>query len=369
MIESCFVRYISKLFIHSLLRTGISVDGAKIFITSGDINGKRFDGDRLIEFGDGVVGLLEVIESIEEKELNESRDDTDTLETGRVRVTTKVGGVREEVVSFSKQQNINTQQPDRTDWYYTNYTDAAAMNGNAIAYQANSWVLGDPTYMTGSITPYTSWRIAVINGYNQPVPTAVYQNGFDLATLNIGSYGFYVYPSAPCFLEGTEILCNVDGKDVYVPIEKIEKGTLVKTSLDGYKKALLIGKGEIKNPADNERTENRLYKCSPSKYRELSKDVYMTGCHSILVDHLTEQQREQTIKQLGKIFVTSKKYRLMACIDDRAEPFNSADTYTIYHIALESDDEGINYGIYAAGLLVESCSISFLKKKSNMKVE
>jgi hypothetical protein len=250
--------------------------------------------------------------------------------------------------------------------YYTNYADAAATNGNVIAYQGVSWVLGDPTYLTGSISPYTSWRIAAIPGYTQSLPTGVYGNGFDLATLGIGGYGFYVYPSAPCFLQGTEILCNVNNVDVYLPIENITTGTLVKTRFNGYKKAFLIGKGELMNPGNDERTENRLYKCSKSNYPELKKDIYITGCHSILVDELTDIQKEQTVEKLGKLFVTDRKYRLMASIDERAEPFHSEEKCTIWHIALESENELINYGIYASGLLVESCSINFLKNKSNM---
>ena len=42
--------------------------------------------------------------------------------------------------------------------------------------------------------------------------------------------------------------------------------------------------------------------------------------------------------------------------------------YTIWHFSLENSDERMNYGVYAnGGLLVETSSISFLKKKSNME--
>jgi hypothetical protein len=56
----------------------------------------------------------------------------------------------------------------------------------------------------------------------------------------------------------------------------------------------------------------------------------------------------------------------MACIDERAEPWNSEGEYTIWHFALENEEEKYNYGVYANGLLVETCSIFFLKNKSNM---
>jgi hypothetical protein len=101
----------------------------------------------------------------------------------------------------------------------------------------------------------------------------------------------------------------------------------------------------------------------------LKEDLYITGCHSILEFPLTEEQNEATIKHLGRLFVTDKKHRLMACLDERAEPWNSEGEYTIYHFALENTDLLMNYGVYAnGGLLVETCSINFLNNKSNMKL-
>jgi hypothetical protein len=81
----------------------------------------------------------------------------------------------------------------------------------------------------------------------------------------------------------------------------------VKTSRDGYKPVKHIGKGSLQNPGTDERVENRLYKCSPSKYSALTEDLYITGCHSILVDDLSEKEREGTKKSLGRIFITDKK--------------------------------------------------------------
>lgn len=210
---------------------------------------------------------------------------------------------------------------------------------------------------------YSSWRIAPGVSTGSSSQEFVYQTGSVLN--NDGNYR--LYPGSACFLEGTKILCLIEEKEEYVPIETLKTGVLVKTSLDGYKKIKYIAKGSIQNSGTDERTENRLYKCSPAKYPQLKEDVYITGCHSILVDELTEQQREKTKESLGKIFVTDKKYRLMACIDERAEPWLSEGNYPIWHLALEHEDEKMNYGVYAnGGLLVETSSINFLKNKSNM---
>jgi hypothetical protein len=158
-----------------------------------------------------------------------------------------------------------------------------------------------------------------------------------------------------------------DCVEKYVPVEQLKKGTLVKTSLNGYKQIVLIGKGTIQNPGNDERIENRLYKCTPANYPELIENLYITGCHSILVNTITDKQKEDTIKHLGKIFITDKKFRLMACVDERAEPWNSSGCYTIWHFALENADDGMNYGVYAnGGLLVETCAIRTLKTKSNL---
>jgi hypothetical protein len=240
-----------------------------------------------------------------------------------------------------------------TAYYFLSEYDALNNPGSYIAYGS---------LIVASVSGYNSWRLASNSTGTSP-QNVVYNVGD--ALLNDGNYN--LYPSAPCFLEGSTILCEVDGVEKYVPVEQLKNGTLVKTSLDGYKPVVLIGKGTIENPGNNERTENRLYKCSTSNYPQLKDDLYITGCHSILEFPITEKQKEDTIKHLGKLFVTDKKYRLMACVDERAEPWNSKGVYTIWHLALKNDNEGMNYGIYVnGGLLVETCCIYNLKYKSNM---
>lgn len=246
-------------------------------------------------------------------------------------------------------------------YYFPSEADAIAVS-NQFGYTNNFEVGYDGPY--GPSPGYTFWRIASISTGSSP-KNIIYANG---NILN-GDGNYYMYPAAPCFLEGSKILALVDGKEIYVPIEKLQKGDLIKTSINGYKKVELIGKGTIVNSGNNERIEERLYKCSPVNYPELTEDLYLTGFHSILVDKLTDIQREKTIKSMGNIFVTDKKYRLIACIDERAEPWCSEGQFTIWHIALENIDVKMNYGIYAnGGLLVESCSINFLKNRSNMNI-
>ena len=241
-------------------------------------------------------------------------------------------------------------------FYYPSESDALANTNILAAYGS---------YTIFSVSGYNNWRIA--SSSTGPSPQNIVYSVNDVLIGNGTSDFYYLYPNFPCFLEGSTILCEVDGVEKYVPVEQLKKGTLVKTSLNGYKPVVLLGQGTIKNPEDNERTENRLYKCSTSKYPQLKDDLYITGCHSILEFPITEKQKADTIKHLGKLFVTDKKYRLMACVDERAEPWNSKGIYTIWHFALENNDPKMNYGVYAnGGLLVETCCINSLKKKSNM---
>ncbi len=245
----------------------------------------------------------------------------------------------------------------------------------AVSYypsQADALATSNLLFTTGSynvavVSGYTQWRIAANSVPSPPGSSqlTVYNVGDTL--INLGSFNYYLYPSIPCFLEGTRILCQVDGTETYLPVETLQSGTLVKTSRDGFKAVELIGKRTISNSGTSERTEDRLYTCSKAAYPELTEDLIVTGCHSILVDTLTDVQREATLAALGKIFVTDRKYRLMAHIDERAEPWASAGDHTVWHFALENEDDGMNYGVYANGtLLVETCSIRFLKNRANM---
>jgi hypothetical protein len=69
---------------------------------------------------------------------------------------------------------------------------------------------------------------------------------------------------------------------------------------------------------------------------------------------------------LEEIYITDNKYRLPACVDERAIVYEKPGTYTIYHLALINNDYLMNYGIYANGLLVETCSKRYLKECSGM---
>ena len=175
----------------------------------------------------------------------------------------------------------------------------------------------------------------------------------------------FVYFPLPCFKEGSQILTDKG----YLPIQDLRKGDLVKTLKHGYLPIDIIGKREMTHFASNERIRTQLYECSASNYPEVFEPLIITGCHSILVDDfVSEEQKEKTIEINGKIYITDNKYRLPACADEKASVYEVPGDYTIYHLALENEHYTGNYGIYANGLLVESCSKRYLKEISNMEL-
>lgn len=199
---------------------------------------------------------------------------------------------------------------------------------------------------------------------------------------SIDSVGTFVYqnqssPPNPsptsiniaCFKENTKILCKIDDVEQYVLIQNLKRGDLVRTLKNGYKPIYMVGYREIYNPVVNDRIGDQLYVCSQDKYPEISEDLIITGYHSILVDNLTEMERNKTIDMFKKIYVTDKKYRLAACIDERTTIYDKQGDYTVFHLALDNDDHNMNYGIYANGLLVETCSKYYLKELSKMTLK
>ena len=227
----------------------------------------------------------------------------------------------------------------------------------------------------------TSLQSVVIANPNVTLGLDIFLNDDALTLINFcGPYtpgitfptGVTVYCAPvpyPCFKDGTKILClTKDLEEKWMLVQHIRPGTLVKTVRHQYVPVNMIGTTTMYNSGDNERIKGRLYRCSKAQYPKLTEDLIMTGCHSILVDELTDKQRDQTIEAAGKILVTDYRYRLMTYLDEKAKPYEVEGTFNIWHLALDNNDIYMNYGIYANGLLVETCSQRTLKMISGMKL-
>jgi hypothetical protein len=260
---------------------------------------------------------------------------------------------------------------------YTPNSISTFTNGDSPAglYQPGIYSIA---YISPSVTTTTIKVYAIVGtsplyyGYGYANYTITNLNGGSgrpiTATIN-GTTGVisYILPY-PCFLEGSKILCFENNEEVYRPVESLRKGDLVKTIYNGYLPIHMIGTSKMYNPNNDDRIASRLYRCSKENYPDLFEDLYITGCHSILVPWLTEVQGLITKATLGKLYVTDKHCRLMAWVDEKAEPYRNGGIYNIYHIALENEDYYMNYGIYANGLLVESCSKRYLMEMSCMRI-
>ena len=136
----------------------------------------------------------------------------------------------------------------------------------------------------------------------------------------------------------------------YVTIESLRPGDFVKTYKRGYKKIKYIGKGYIKNDPD------KWYKClyKLPKTGDMVDDLLVTGGHSILVD---EDRHPHPHPCTGKVGRVEDKLLLLAG-SPNSDFIKQEDTdmHEIYHITLESDNDEEVFGIYANGVLAETCS-------------
>ncbi len=139
-------------------------------------------------------------------------------------------------------------------------------------------------------------------------------------------------------------------------IEDLSLENKVKTTV-GYKK--VIGVGKITMSGNRHNKTDKIYKLAKEKDDNLTKDLYITGGHSILVDELSEEQKKDIEAYWGTDYQKiDDKYLLLACVDKRFESIDSEEMFEIYHVCLENEDKNGHYAIWANGILSESISES-----------
>jgi len=230
-------------------------------------------------------------------------------------------------------------------FYYATQLDAVNRT-NEIGY-------GDYTVISVGI--YTSWKIGFKSSGSFP-PNTVYNQGDLLDGSGYPGYGLYpANSSAICFRAGSMIKCE----DGYRAVETLKKGDMVETLDHGLVAVDVVGSSMLPNRA-GDNPEDRLYVLRKEDF-SLTEDLYLTGGHSLLVEKLNVHQVKEILKMSGAIFVTDNKLRLFTCLEEKALVVDE-ENVPIYHLCLENPDPELNYGIYANGLLVETCQKECLEK-------
>jgi surface protein len=178
---------------------------------------------------------------------------------------------------------------------------------------------------------------------------------------NVGLSGYNILTSAPnnwiinatnssipCFTKGTKILCvNEHDQDILINVEDLwMKQYRIKTYQSGN---LPISKLGI---IDNQYCID-LYRFSKTDFSELQDDLIITYNHGILKNYLIDYEKVYNFYQ-HNIFMTENHYRIPAYLIPNAKKitYESNEYPELYHFSLIGS---INYGIYANGMLVETC--------------
>ena len=160
------------------------------------------------------------------------------------------------------------------------------------------------------------------------------------------------------FTEGTMITCKVNGVEQGVAVQDLRKGTLVKTSLNGFKAIKSIGSRSVTIPDSAAPSADRLYVLSKEVVPSLTQDLTISGRSVVLVDSVSDADKRQMIAVLGRISIVDKKFCLPVCAHADAVLSSTVGATTLYNFSVDSQNRDMVYGVYANGLLVTH-SMSF----------
>lgn len=255
------------------------------------------------------------------------------------------------------------------------YTNSSSIVNSNIIFNGTSpilYVLGGPSASaitwpangSGILSRPARAYISQLTVYN----IALTASNVNYLYTNIVVSPVFLNQPYPCFLQGSKILCldPISDTESYIAVEKLRRGDLIKTSMDGYKAISFIGRATLANPANDPDPKNRLYVFKKQTIKGMTEDLCITGEHCTLRLDVTESHLDRIREHMGRVYITDDQFRCPACLDERATPYERGGPATIWHFALEHDDAYWNYGVWANGLLVESCSIEHLVKRSKM---
>jgi len=198
--------------------------------------------------------------------------------------------------------------------------------------------LGVPIISTGNARYYITYNRLTV--YDKTKTTL---NSITLLT-NVYSNIFILPYTVSCFTNDC-LISTIDGD---VEIQDIVPGTFVETLTSGIKKVTYVGK---KNVCLSILGDDPAFKIF-----SYPSGLKVTGKHSVLVDELTEEQKEEIPSIIGSLKQTEGKWLLPVCLDEEATDVCQFGLTDVYHLVLENDDDDANYGILSHGKWVETCS-------------
>jgi uncharacterized protein YjbI with pentapeptide repeats len=224
----------------------------------------------------------------------------------------------------------------------------------------NGYLVGPGADLTGADLAGANLTSADLTGANLASATLTGVTGFfkgtpinlptgwsiDIDTNTTQYKNYFVFTPDACFNENTEILCLKENVEQYVLVQNLKKGDLVKiySNSSVYKKIVLIGKRQLINNPD-----------VWSKCMFKMGDLIVTGGHSILVDELSEIDKENSDILNRKDMIDDKRL-VWAGLSHLFTKLDNTNTYTYYHFVLENEETEDNtlYGVWANEVLVET---------------
>jgi hypothetical protein len=259
--------------------------------------------------------------------------------------------------------------------------DPNSASSSSSSYTTESGEFVDPSYNYQIVYNSQSINIATTRVFVAKGSTPYYysynNNTFEFINSNPAtsteSIDVSITPSngvlnlnVACFKKGTKILC---GNEICIPIEELKIGDLVKTYKHGYQKVIMFAHSILCENFKNK--VNKLYTYPREKNPDLIEDLHLTGGHSLLMDALTEEESTnmQNINWVQEDFMVEDKYKLLSWYNEKLY-VSTEQNVEIYHFTLEPPENAkpsYVYGIYANGILAESCSKGAMEQVCNNK--
>lgn len=229
-------------------------------------------------------------------------------------------------------------------------------SGSVLAYQIIASL--DGTWVVNTTTTQKSYTITGLTNGSQ------YQFSV-IAQYTAGNSAFTSVFATPisisCYSKETDILCfdAESNSEKYINITNLSPKQLVKIYPTGYKAIQHIGYHDITQQASSETAwYNKFYIVPQTNY---SKDLIVSGYHSVLVDNISSDvisQYEKHDVELKEI--QDKKLLVVGLASEYKVTSEVIDKY--YHFVLDNENEKGQYGIWANNILTESQSYHDFKK-------